>query len=327
MHAMVLKQPRTALEWLELPDSVPGPGEVRVRIAACGVCRTDLHVVDGELPEPKSPISPGHQIVGRVDALGANVDSLKIGERVGIPWLGHTCGQCGYCLCASENLCDRPLFTGYTRDGGFATATVADARFALPLPEAGTDESLAPLLCAGLIGWRALRMAGGGRRIGLYGFGASAHILAQVLRWQGRSFFAFTRPGDTRTQSFARELGAAWAGDSAQVPPEALDAAILFAPDGALVPLALAAVRKAGRVVCAGIHMSDIPSFPYRLLWEERQLVSVANLTRQDGIDFLRLVAEIDIVTKTTSYPLNQANQALADLRAGSFEGAAVLIP
>jgi len=327
MHAMVLKQPRTALEWLELPDPVPGPGQVRVRVAACGVCRTDLHVIDGELPEPKLPIIPGHQIVGRVDALGTNVDTLGVGQRVGVPWLGHTCGHCGFCLCGSENLCDKPLFTGYTRDGGFATATIADARFALPLPEGGTDESLAPLLCAGLIGWRALRLAGGGRHIGLYGFGASAHILAQVLRWQDRRFFAFTRPDDTRTQSFARELGAAWAGDSGQTPPQPLDAAILFAPDGALVPLALAAVRKGGRVVCAGIHMSDIPSFPYRLLWEERQLLSVANLTRQDGVEFLEVVPKAGIQATTAAYPLRKANEALADLRAGRFEGAAVLLP
>ena len=327
MHAMVLKQPRTALEWRELPDPVPGPGEVRVRVAACGVCRTDLHVIDGELPEAKLPIIPGHEIVGRVDALGAAVDSLRIGQRVGIPWLGHACGQCAYCRCASENLCDKPLFTGYTRDGGYATATVADARFALPLPDEGTDESLAPLLCAGLIGWRALRLAGGGRHIGLYGFGASAHILAQVLRWQGRKFCAFTRPGDTRTQSFARDLGAAWVGDSGQAPPERLDAAILFAPDGALVPRALAAVRKGGRVVCAGIHMSDIPSFPYRLLWEERQLLSVANLTRQDGVEFLGVVPKAGIRATTAAYSLRKANEALADLRGGRFEGAAVLLP
>jgi alcohol dehydrogenase, propanol-preferring len=322
-----LKAVRSALEWCELADRTPGTDEIRVKVAACGVCRTDLHVIDGELPDPLLPIIPGHQIVGRIDALGANVDSLKIGQRVGIPWLGHTCGHCGYCLCDSENLCDKPLFTGYTRDGGFATAAVADARFALPLPEGGTDESLAPLLCAGLIGWRALRMAGGAGHIGLYGFGASAHILAQVLRWQGRKFCAFTRPGDTRTQSFARELGAAWAGDSGQPPPEPLDAAILFAPDGTLVPLALAAVRKGGCVVCAGIHMSDIPSFPYRLLWQERQLLSVANLTRHDGLEFLNLLPEIGIVTRTTSYSLQHANQALADLRAGRFEGAAVLLP
>ena len=327
MNAMVLKKIGTALEWTEIPDPQPGPGEIRVKVAACGVCRTDLHVVDGELPDPKVPIIPGHEIVGRIDLLGADVKGLKIGERVGIPWLGHTCGVCPYCLEHRENLCDRPLFTGYTRNGGFATATIADVRFAFPLGETGSDVSLAPLLCAGLIGWRSLVIAGEGKRIGLYGFGAAAHIIAQVAKWQGRSVFAFTRPGDVATQAFARRLGATWAGGSNEMPPEPLDAAIIFATVGELVPLALKTVRKGGRVVCAGIHMSDIPSFPYRLLWEERQLMSVANLTRQDGIDFLRLVPEMGIVTKTTSYPLNQANQALADLRAGRFEGAAVLVP
>ena len=327
MNAMVLKKIGTALEWTELPDRQPGPGEIRVKVAACGVCRTDLHVVDGELPDPKVPIIPGHEIVGRIDAVGAGVEGLKVGERVGVPWLGHTCGVCPYCIDGQENLCDRPLFTGYTRDGGFATATIADARFAFPLGEAGSDMELAPLLCAGLIGWRSLVIAGAGKRLGLYGFGAAAHILAQVAKCQGRSVFAFTRPGDVTSQSFARCLGATWAGGSDEMPPEQLDAAIIFATVGDLVPLALKAVRKGGRVVCAGIHMSDIPSFPYHLLWEERQLVSVANLTRQDGIDFLRLVAEFGIVTHTTRYPLNQANQALADLRAGRFEGAAVLVP
>jgi len=327
MFAMVLRQPRTALEGLELPDPVPGPGQVRVRIGACGVCRTDLHVMDGELPGLRLPIIPGHQIVGRVDALGAEVGTLKIGQRVGIPWLGHTCGHCPYCLGGRENLCDQPLFTGYTRDGGFATSTVADARFALPLAAEGSDESLAPLLCAGLIGWRALRLAGEADRIGLYGFGAAAHILTQVIRWQGRKVFAFTRQGDTRTQAFARGLGADWAGDSGQSPPAPLDAALIFAPDGALVPAALDAVRKGGRVVCAGIHMSDIPAFPYRLLWEERQVMSVANLTRQDGIEFLEVAPRAGIRTTTTVYPLREANVALADLRAGRFEGAAVLLP
>ena len=327
MNAMVLKKIGTALEWTEIPDPQPGPGEIRVKVAACGVCRTDLHVVDGELPDPKVPIIPGHEIVGRIDLLGADVKGLKIGERVGIPWLGHTCGVCPYCLEHRENLCDHPLFTGYTRNGGFATATIADVRFAFPLGETGSDVSLAPLLCAGLIGWRSLVIAGEGKRIGLYGFGAAAHIIAQVAKWQGRSVFAFTRPGDVATQAFARRLGATWAGGSNEMPPEPLDAAIIFATVGELVPLALKALRKGGRVVCAGIHMSDIPSFPYRLLWEVRQLMSVANLTRQDGIDFLRLVPEMGIVTKTTSYPLNQANQALADLRAGRFEGAAVLVP
>jgi alcohol dehydrogenase, propanol-preferring len=250
-----------------------------------------------------------------------------MGERVGIPWLGHTCGICPYCTGDHENLCDYPLFTGYTRDGGFATATIADARFAFPLGEAGSDVALAPLLCAGLIGWRSLVLAGAGKKLGLYGFGAAAHIIAQVAKWQGRSVFAFTRPGDVVTQAFARHLGAAWAGGSDQMPPEPIDAAIIFAPVGDLVPMALKAVRKGGRVVCAGIHMSDIPRFPYRLLWEERQVASVANLTRQDGRDFLRLAPEIGVVTKTTTYPLNEANQALADLRVGRFEGAAVLLP
>jgi len=326
MHAMVLKKIGAALEWTELADPQPGSGEIRVKVSTCGVCRTDLHVVDGELPDPKVPIIPGHEIVGRIDLLGAGVKGLKIGERVGIPWLGHTCGVCPYCLEHRENLCDHPLFTGYTRNGGFATMVIADARFAFPLGETGSDVSLAPLLCAGLIGWRSLVIAGAGKKIGLYGFGAAAHIVAQVAKWQGRSVFAFTRPGDLSTQAFARSLGAVWAGGSNELPPEPLDAAIIFATVGDLVPLALKAVRKGGRAVCAGIHMSDIPSFPYRLLWEERQLVSVANLMRQDGIDFLQLVPQMNIVTKTTSYPLNQANQALADLRAGRFEGAAVLV-
>jgi len=326
MHAMVLKKIGAALEWTELADPQPGPGEIRVKISACGVCRTDLHVVDGELPDPKVPIIPGHEIVGRIDSIGTGVEDLKIGERVGVPWLGHTCGVCPYCLEHRENLCDHPLFTGYTRNGGFATMVIADARFAFPLGETGSDVSLAPLLCAGLIGWRSLVIAGAGKKIGLYGFGAAAHIVAQVAKWQGRSVFAFTRPGDLSTQAFARSLGAVWAGGSNELPPEPLDAAIIFATVGDLVPLALKAVRKGGRAVCAGIHMSDIPSFPYRLLWEERQLVSVANLMRQDGIDFLQLVPQMNIVTKTTSYPLNQANQALADLRAGRFEGAAVLV-
>jgi len=327
MYAMVLNQLGAALEWTELADRLPGPGEIRVKITACGVCRTDLHVVDGELPDPKLPIIPGHEIVGRIDAIGTGVEGLLIGERVGVPWLGHTCGVCPYCLSGQENLCDRPLFTGYTRDGGFATATIVDARFAFPLGEVGEDVAIAPLLCAGLIGWRSLVIAGAAKKLGLYGFGASAHIVAQVAQRQGRSVFAFTQSGDVTTQAFARQLGAEWAGNSTEMPPEPLDAAIIFAPVGDLVPLALKAVRKGGRVVCAGIHMSDIPSFPYRLLWEERQLLSVANLTRQDGLDFLHLAPEIGIITKTTCYPLNQANQALDDLRAGRFEGAAVLVP
>jgi propanol-preferring alcohol dehydrogenase len=327
VHAMVLKEAGASLEWTELADRQPGAGEIRVQVAACGVCRTDLHVIDGELPDPHVPIIPGHEIVGRIDAMGAGVEGLRIGERVGIPWLAHTCGACPYCCGHRENLCDRPVFTGYTRDGGFATATIADARFAFPLGEIGSDVELAPLLCAGLIGWRSLVSAGDGSHLGLYGFGAAAHIVAQVAIWQGRTVSAFTRSGDLATQAFARRLGATWAGGSDQMPPEPLDAAIIFAAVGDLVPLALKAVRKGGRVVCAGIHMSDIPSFPYRLLWEERQLVSVANLTRQDGLEFLRLAPRIGIVTHTTRYPLAQANQALADLRAGRFDGAAVLVP
>jgi alcohol dehydrogenase, propanol-preferring len=327
MQAMTLNRRGAALDWSELPDRQPEPGQIRLRVLACGVCRTDLHVVDGELPDGKLPIIPGHEIVGTIDAMGAGVEGLRIGERVGVPWLARTCGACPYCLSGQENLCDRPLFTGYTRDGGFATATIADARYAFPLGDRGEDAALAPLLCAGLIGWRSLVMAGDGQSLGLYGFGAAAHIIAQVARWEGRSVFAFTQPGDTETQAFARHLGAAWTGGSDETPPEPLDAAIIYAPVGALVPAALKAVRKGGRVVCAGIHMSDIPSFPYRLLWEERQLISVANLTRQDGIDFLRLAPEIGIVTQTTRYPLARANEALADLRAGRFDGAAVLVP
>ena len=327
MRAMVLKQLHRPLEWTELPDRQPGPGEIRVRVGACGVCRTDLHVVDGELPHPLLPVIPGHEIVGRIDAIGPGVQGLRLGERVGIPWLGHTCGVCPYCTMQRENLCDRPLFTGYTRDGGYATATIADARFAFSLGEHGSDESLAPLLCAGLIGWRALSMAGEARHLGLYGFGAAAHILAQVATQQSRSVYAFTRPGDTATQDFARTLGVKWAGGSDEMPLQPLDAAIIFAPAGELVPLALKAVRKGGRVVCAGIHMSDIPRFAYGLLWEERQLVSVANLTRQDGLEFLEKLPRMNIVTKTHGYPLQRANEALADLRAGRFEGAAVLLP
>jgi len=327
MHAMVLKSLRTPLEWTELPDRQPGPGEIRVKIAACGVCRTDLHVYDGDLPNPVLPIIPGHEIVGHVDAIGAGVQDLRIGQRVGIPWLGHTCGVCTYCRAHTENLCDNPLFTGYTRDGGFATAVVADARFAFPLAEAGSDVSIAPLLCAGLIGWRSLCMAGEGKNLVIFGFGAAGHIVAQIAHWQGKSIFAFTSPGDTTTQAFARSLGARWAGGSNEPPPQPLDAAIIYAPVGALVPLALQSVRKGGRVVCAGIHMSDIPSFPYSQLWEERQLVSVANLTRQDGLDFLSQIPKININVKTTTYPLHKANEALADLRAGRFDGAAVLVP
>jgi propanol-preferring alcohol dehydrogenase len=327
MQAMVLERIGGPLRWLERPDPEPRPGQIRVRVAACGVCRTDLHVLDGELADPHLPIVPGHEIVGRVAALGSGVQGFEMGQRVGIPWLGHACGVCAYCRMQRENLCDRPEFTGYTRDGGYATTAIADANFAFALPESGEDTALAPLLCAGLIGWRALKAAGDASRLGLYGFGAAAHLIAQVARWQGRTVFAFTRPGDTASQSFARELGAVWAGGSDERPPEPLDAAILFAPVGELVPLALAAVRKGARVVCAGIHMSDVPSFPYRLLWEERELVSVANLTRADAREFLGLASHAGLRTFTVRYPLAQANEALADLRAGRFEGAAVLVP
>lgn len=327
MQAMVLNKLNSELQWSELADRMPGPGEIRVKVSACGVCRTDLHVVDGELPNPKLPIIPGHEVVGRVDMIGERVDTFKPGERVGVPWLGYTCGVCGYCQSGRENLCDRPLFTGYTRDGGYATAAIVDARYAFALGEEGSDASLAPLLCAGLIGWRSLSICGEAKNLGLYGFGASAHIVAQVAKWQKREVFAFTRPGDLKTQAFARRLGAAWAGGSDEAAPQALDGAIIFAPIGGLVPTALRAVRKGGRVVCAGIHMSDIPAFPYSILWEERQLLSVANLTRRDGLDFLRLAPAMNIVTQTTNYPMQLANQALSDLRAGRFEGAAVLLP
>lgn len=327
MHAMVLNKIGARLDWTELPDRHPGPGQIRVRITACGDCRTDLHVVDGQLRNPQVPIIPGHEIVGRIDEIGAGVTGLSLGQRVGVPWLGQTCGTCPYCRTQQENLCDHPVFTGYTRDGGFATATIADARFAFPLGDVGSDVSLAPLLCAGLIGWRALGMVAEAKALGLYGFGASAHIVAQVARWHGRRVFAFTQAQDVTTQAFARSLGAVWAGGSDMAPPEPLDAAILFAPVGALVPAALKAVRKGGRVVCAGIHMSDIPSFPYADLWEERQIRSVANLTRQDGIDFLGQAPQMGLVIRTTTYPLQRANEALADLRAGRFDGAAVLVP
>jgi alcohol dehydrogenase, propanol-preferring len=326
MRAMVLRQARERLAIDERPNPEPGPGEIRLRIEACGVCRTDLHVVDGELPDPKLPIVPGHEIVGRVDAVGDGV-ALQPGARVGVPWLGGADGVCPYCRSGRENLCDHPIFTGYTRDGGFATHTVADAAFAFPLDETLDPVAAAPLLCAGLIGWRSLKAAGDGQAIGIYGFGAAAHIIAQVCRWQGRRVFAFTKPGDTAGQAFARSMGAEWAGGSDERPPVPLDAAILFAPVGALVPAALAAVRKGGRVVCGGIHMSDIPSFPYRLLWEERSVVSVANLTRADGEEFLALAPRVPVRTTTTPYPLDKANEALDDLRSGRLEGAAVLVP
>jgi propanol-preferring alcohol dehydrogenase len=327
MRAMVLEEPRRPLVMRQRALPEPAADEILMEVAACGVCRTDLHVVDGELPNPKLPLVPGHEIVGRIAAMGEGVTGLAIGQRIGVPWLGHTCGVCPYCRAARENLCDRPLFTGYMRDGGYATHAVADARYAFPLPERMDDAGVAPLLCAGLIGWRSYRMAGEGRALGLYGFGAAAHILAQVAAWQGRRVHAFTRRGDEAAQEFARSLGAVWAGGSDELPPEPLDAAIIFAPVGALVPAALKAVKKGGRVVCGGIHMSDIPSFPYRLLWEERQVVSVANLTREDAREFLSIAPQAGLRTEVTRYPLDRANAALADLREGRLQGAAVLIP
>ena len=327
MRAMVLERPNAPLVMRERPVPAPGPGEVLVEISACGVCRTDLHVVDNELPDIRCPIVPGHEIVGRVAATGEGVTGLARGGRVGVPWLGATCGVCPYCRSARENLCDAPIFTGYTRDGGYATHAVADARYCFALPEEGDAAALAPLLCAGLIGWRSFRMAGEGAALGIYGFGAAAHILCQVAVWQGRRVYAFTRGGDAAAQDFARALGAVWAGGSEETPPEPLDAAIIFAPVGALVPLALRAVKKGGRVVCGGIHMSDIPSFPYRILWEERQVMSVANLTRADAREFLAVAPQAGVKTEVVRYPLARANEALDDLRGGRLQGAAVLIP
>jgi alcohol dehydrogenase, propanol-preferring len=327
MYGMVLTRARTPLTLMERADPRPAPGEVRVKVGACGVCRTDLHVVDGELPGISYPIIPGHEVVGRVDALGDGVGDLAIGTRVGVPWLGFTCGTCPYCARQEENLCDHPQFTGYTRDGGFATYLVADHRYCFPLGEDGSDAELAPLLCAGLIGWRSLVMAGEAKNLGIYGFGAAGHIVAQVAHFQGRHVYAFTRKGDAEAQALARSLGARWAGASEDSPPVALDAAIIYAPVGALVPQALRAVRKGGRVVCAGIHMSDIPSFPYNILWGERQVVSVANLTRKDGTDFLWVAREAGVRTHTTIFPLQEANEALSRLRDGRLTGAAVLQP
>ncbi len=327
MQAMVLDKPGEPLVLRERPVPAPGPGQVLVRVGACGVCRTDLHVVDGELTEPKLPIVPGHEVVGHVAALGDGVSGFAEGERVGIPWLGYTCGTCGHCRAGRENLCEAARFTGYTIDGGYATHTLVDARYCFPMPGTGDDADAAPLLCAGLIGYRSLVKAGDGARLGLYGFGAAAHIVIQVARAQGREVAAFTRAGDEAAQAFARDLGAAWAGPSDAVPPWPLDAAIIFAPVGALVPAALKAVRPGGRVVCADIHMSDIPSFPYELLWRERELVAGAHLTRQDGVDFLSLAPTVPVETSVTRYPLADANAALADLREGRLQGAAVLIP
>lgn len=327
MKAMVLPRPHAPLVMEERPIPSLGVGELRLKIEACGVCRTDLHVVDGELTRPKLPIVPGHEIVGRVEAIGPSVTGFSLGQRVGVPWLGHTCGHCPYCLSARENLCDDPLFTGYTRDGGYATHTIADASYCFPLPETGDSATLAPLLCAGLIGWRTLKMAGPAEAIGIYGFGAAAHIIAQVAIAQGKRVHAFVRPGDQSAADFALSLGAASAQDSDAPSPEPLDAALIFAPVGALIPRALAATKKGGAVVCGGIHMSDIPSFPYALLWEERRLLSVANLTREDAREFLALAPTIPLKMHATRYPLARANEALADLREGRLQGAAVLIP
>ncbi|WP_042260792.1 zinc-dependent alcohol dehydrogenase family protein [Paraburkholderia heleia] len=325
MRAMLFDGENPRLREADLPDPAPGAGELLIDVRACGVCRTDLHVVDGDLDRPKRPVIPGHEIVGTVAALGAGVTGFTPGDRVGVPWLGHTCGHCRFCADGRENLCDAPGFTGYTIDGGYATRTVADARYCFHLPRQYSDVEAAPLLCAGLIGYRSLVMAGDARRIGIYGFGAAAHIVAQVARHQGRTVYAFTRPGDAAAQQFARRLGAAWAGGSDERAPEELDAALLFAPVGALVPAALRALAKGGTVVCGGIHMSDIPSFPYAWLWEERRIVSVANLTREDGATFMAIAARHKLEIETTPYPLARANEALADLREGRLTGAAVL--
>lgn len=325
MKAMILRQPGTPLEYADLPVPEPGANQVQIKVHACGICRTDLHVVDGELTEPKLPLVPGHQIVGTVSKLGVKVTRFRIGERIGVPWLGGACGHCMYCLSGRENLCDQPVFTGYQIDGGFAEYCVADANFCFPVPSDYPDLQAAPLLCAGLIGYRSLGKAEDAKHIGIYGFGAAAHIVTQVARHQGREIYAFTRPGDRQAQDFARSLGAKWAGDSDHPAPEMLEAAIIFAPAGELVPLALRAVCKGGIVVCGGIHMSDIPSFPYDILWGERVLCSVANLTRQDGEEFLALAPKIPIKTEVRAYPLQQANEALDDLRNGRFSGAAVI--
>ncbi len=327
MRAMVLEEQNAPLVARDLADPAPGPGEVRLRVEACGVCRTDLHILDGELSRPNLPLIPGHEIVGRIDALGAGVEGLTTGQRAGVPWLGRTCGTCPHCRAHRENLCDAPEFTGYTRNGGYAELCVADAGYVFALPDDADPVRLAPLLCAGLIGYRTLKLAGSADRIGLYGFGAAAHILCQLCVWQGKEVHAFTRPGDRSAQAFALRLGAVWAGSSDASPPELLDAALIFAPVGALIPKALRAVRKGGCVVSGGIHMSDIPAFPYADLWHERVIRSVANLTRSDGEEFLPLAIEAGIETETTTYPLEEANRALDDLRSGRITGAAVLVP
>ena len=325
MRAMLLEHARQPLREVELPDPEPGSGQVLIRVSACGVCRTDLHILDGELSEPRLPLVPGHQIVGTVVGVGEEAERFELGARVGVPWLGWTDGECRYCRSGRENLCDEAEFTGYDRDGGYAELAVADERFCFPLPEGYPDLQAAPLLCAGLIGYRALRLVGEAERIGFYGFGASAHILCQLALHEGRRVFAFTREGDAETQAFARRLGAEWAGSSEEAPPEPLDGAIVFAAVGALMPAALRASAKGARVISAGIHMSDIPSFPYELLWEERSLGSVANLTRADGEEFLALAPQVPVRTEATAYPLEEANAALDDLRHGRFRGAAVL--
>ena len=325
MRAMVLRSPRTALELTDRNDPQPGRGQVAVRVHACGVCRTDLHLVDGELPQARSPIVPGHEIVGTVAEVGDAVTALAVGDRIGVPWLGSTCGMCRYCRAGQENLCDAPQFTGCTIDGGYADRVVADSRYCFRLPDGFSDIELAPWLCAGLIGYRSLRKAGDARRVGIYGFGAAAHIIAQLARHEGRELYAFTRPGDSSAQAFARGLGAVWAGGSDEPAPEALDAAILLAPVGALVPKALRDIVKGGVVVCGGIHMSDIPQFPYDILWGERRVCSVANLTRQDGRDFIELAQKVPIRTTVSPFPLARANEALAALREGLVSGAAVL--
>ncbi|RKY16169.1 MAG: alcohol dehydrogenase [Planctomycetota bacterium] len=326
MKAMLLLKQGEPLVLKDIPEPVPGPTQLKIEVHVCGVCRTDLHVVDGDLTEPNLPLVPGHQIVGTVVECGSEVKGFRPGDRVGVPWLGGSCGKCEYCLSGRENLCDEARYTGYQVDGGFAEYCTADERFCFPIPEGYPDLQAAPLLCAGLIGYRSYRMAGEGKRIGLYGFGAAAHIIAQVARWEGREVYAFTRPGDERAKRFARELGAVWAGDSTEAPPEGLDSAIIFAPVGELVPLALKAVKRGGTVVCAGIYMSDIPSFPYSLLWEERVLRSVANLTREDGVGFMEIAPKVPVKTTVTPYPLERANEALDDLRAGRFDGAAVIV-
>ncbi len=327
MRAMLLDAARQPLRLASIAIPTPGPGQVLIRTRACAVCRTDLHVIDGELTEPKLPLVPGHEIVGTVAALGEGVDRFAAGDRIGVPWLGWTCGECGFCRSGRENLCAQARFTGYDIDGGYAEFTVADQRFCFAMPAGYSDVEAAPLLCAGLIGYRSLRMAGEARRLGLYGFGAAAHIIAQVARWQGRSVYAFTGPGDLAAQEFARELGAVWAGGSDQSPPEMLNAAIIFAPVGPLVPAALCAVERGGIVVCAGIRMSPIPSFPYDILWGERVVRSVANLTRRDGEEFLAMAPKVPVKTRPLPYRLDQARQAIDDLRAGRLQGAAVLVP